>query len=395
MEDFIKNEILALSSYGKTAEGGNNRLFGSAAYREAAWELRKRFLKLGMKSWIDSVGNIHGLYPADASMDEPSVLIGSHLDSVKNGGMFDGLLGVVGGMVCVKRLKEEQRNVRCAVHVLAANGEEGNDLGGTFGSRCLAGKLDVSDPSVRAKLRKYAITPEAVQKAKMDFSSVRGYLELHIEQGKTLYESHADVGVVTGIVGLQRYQIRVKGQANHAGTTMMPFRKDALVGAAGIIVSADRLARELGQNLVATFNRVAVEPNVLAVITKEVRMVLECRNRSEDLLEEYVQRVKQQSAQKADAEFSLLVKKSPADCSPKFVEAMAESCRDSGVTWQKMTSFATHDGNMMAQKTPVGMIFVPSKNGISHSKEEWTDWEQCEKGTDILYRTLLKISGAC
>lgn len=390
MEDFLKSGILEFSAFGRGADGAVSRTFGSQSYRAAAERLRNYMAENGMKSWVDSVGNVHGLYPPDAAQ-LPVILVGSHLDTVPEGGMFDGLLGVLAGVECVRRLRQAHRPMRFAVHVLATNGEEGNELGGTFGSRCLVGRFDSAVPGMGEKIGKYGLSAEDIARAKMDFSRVRCYLELHIEQGNTLVRAGEEIGIVTGIVGLQRHAVTVRGVSNHAGTTMMAYRKDALVAAARMITEADRLARQYGRNLVATFSRVAVRPNALAVINNRVDMVLEVRNQDETFMEQYIQQVTAGAARTADAVFSPLVKKAPVQCDADIIGAMENACRGAKVRYRKMPSGATHDGNMLAMAVPIGMLFVPSRGGISHSKDEWTDWDQCEKGAAILYDTVVRL----
>ena len=397
----LEEAMRYFAEYGKNEDGSISRVFGSEAYLEAAEEMQKYMQECGMQSFIDPVNNVHGIWPGqDPAAGE--VMILSHLDTVKEGGIFDGLLGVIAGIECVKRLQREGRLLPFGIHVVATNGEEGNELGGTFGSRCLAGAVSFT-PEFLAKAEKYGFTEEKLRAAKMDFSPVRCSLELHIEQGRTLFEAGEDIGIVTGIVGLQRYEVSIEGRTNHAGTTMMEFRRDALVKMSEIICFADTLAREMGQDLVTTFSRVEIHPNALAVINDRVNMVLECRNRKEALMDEFVERVRQrfetgagESAGVSAGEgagvktmFSPMVRKAPVDCKPEITELSRAAAEELGFKYRVMPSGATHDGNMIAQMTPIGMIFVPSVEGLSHCKEEWTDFDQCEKGVEVLYRTLL------
>ena len=381
------------AAYGQNPDGSISRVFGSPFYTEAAEEMCRYMAACGLDSRIDSVGNVYGVLPG-TDPEAGEILILSHLDTVKEGGIFDGLLGVVAGIECAKRLQAEGKKLRFALHVIATNGEEGNELGGTFGSRCLAGKLDLT-PAFLEKAAKYGYTEQALRDSRMDFSAVKDSIELHIEQGRTLFESGEEIGIVTGIVGLQRYIVTIEGRSNHAGTTMMEYRRDALVKMSELICYADSLAREIGKDLVCTFSKVEIHPNALAVINDGVTMVLECRNREEAVMDVFVQQVRDRFETGEDAPvkvcFSPMVRKAPVDCDEKLVELGSKVCREMNAAFRVMPSGATHDGNMIALRAPIGMIFVPSVEGISHSGDEWTDWAQCEKGVEVLYRMLEKM----
>ena len=204
-------------------------------------------------------------------------------------------------------------------------------------------------------------------------------------------EEGIQIGAVTGIVGLQRYKIKIHGISNHAGTTMMEYRQDALVELAQLITDADRWTREIGRHLVCTFSRIQISPNVFAVINNEAEVILECRNQNVDTMAELVQKVQQRIRELPNASMEQIVRKEPVTCSPDIVDAVETSARQLGCTCIRMPSGATHDGNCFAMKMPIGMIFVPSVRGLSHCKEEYTPWEDVNRGVMVLYRTLLKI----
>lgn len=389
MKSRVEKILMKFASIGMDEKGGVNRVIGTPQYRQAAEEMKKYMQELNMESYIDTVLNVHGIYNPGQKSKE--IIIASHLDTVKEGGKFDGLYGVVGALEVVRRLQEEKKDLEFGIHIIATNGEEGNDLGGTFGSRCLVGMVDVSDSAYIAKAESMGFTKEDILNAEMDFDSVMYYLELHIEQGNTLYENQEEIGIVTGIVGLQRYEITVNGISNHAGTTMMQYRKDALVDASRIIDYGDRLAKSYGNNFVATFNKMQIHPNIVAVISDQVKMVLECRNLKEDLMENYICDMKKNTEGFNDVTWSPVVKKAPVACEPYIIDKTEEACKKLGVKYRKMPSGATHDGNSIAMKIPIGMIFVPSKDGISHARPEYTSWDQCEKGVDVLYQTILNL----
>jgi hydantoinase/carbamoylase family amidase len=216
-------------------------------------------------------------------------------------------------------------------------------------------------------------------------------LELHIEQGNTLEKEQKKIGIVTGIVGLERYQVTMMGKSNHAGTTMMEYREDAVTAAARFIAAMDEKTREIGDHLVCTFSRFTITPNVLAVINREVTMVLECRNQKKERMEELASEAKRfLSGQKAKME--PLVKKDPVDCHPAIVEQMEQVCIKQNISYRKMPSGATHDGNCFAKKMPIGMLFIPSIGGVSHCREEESAWEDVMQGISVLHDTVLRLA---
>lgn len=386
--EFI-NEFEKYIAIGKEEDESVNRVFGSKEYMDGALELQKTMKQLGLESYIDSVGNIHGIYKTNGNNKE--ILIGSHMDTVKAGGKFDGLLGVIAGIEVVRKLQESQEEIPYNIHIIGTNGEEGNDLGGTFGSRCMAGLVDVSIESYLDKAKTFGYTKEDIMKAKYDFSNTKCFLELHIEQGNTLYEAAENIGIVTGIVGLQRYKITVEGEANHSGTTLMENRDDALVKAAEIICFGNELAKKYSNNFVATFNCMNIYPNIVAVISNKVEIILECRNVDEDLMNQYILEVTNNINQMKNCKIESFVKKSPVLCDNEIVSIMKTVCENKVIKHRSMPSGATHDGNAIALCTAIGMIFVPSEKGISHAKEEYTSWNDCEMGINVLYDTILNI----
>lgn len=397
-EEPLQKKMETFAAYGRESSGGISRVFGSPVYCEAAQAMAEYMQACGMESYVDPVGNVHGIFRAQAEEKSgKEILIGSHLDTVREGGIFDGLLGVMAGIEVVLRLQKEAVRLPDDLHIIATNGEEGNDLGGTFGSRCLAGEIDLEDEAFLAKAKSFGLSREDFEAARMNFDRSKCWLELHIEQGKTLEEEQEDIGIVEGIVGLQRYEIEIHGESNHAGTTMMAYRKDAVVRGAQMIADGDALAREMGHDLVATFSKIEIHPNVIAVINDELRMVLECRNREEARLESFVGKLRekyetQDTEAAVSVHFTEMVKKKPVHCHPELVEVIRESCEALHLRYRKMPSGATHDGNMFALQIPIGMIFVPSRKGISHSKEEWTEWSQCKQGTEVLYQNVVRIA---
>ena len=389
----IKEHLLDIGGTGRGEDGAVNRLLFTPEYDRAAEKLMDYMRQSGLTVHRDSVGNIHGVLPATAG-GSGTLYLGSHLDTVRDGGLYDGALGVIAGVECARRFAAEQPKRAFGLHVLATNGEEGNDLGGTFGSRCMMGLVDPDQPGYLDIAARFGVSRADIEHARLDTSDALGYLELHIEQGKTLDESGEDLGVVTGIVGLRRWQITVVGEANHAGTTMMEFRRDAMVAASKLIVRIDAMAREYGHDLVATVGKFELFPNSAPVVPGRAELVLEVRSREDARMTAFFERVRGAAAEIPDAQFQFapIVAKAPVQCDAQLIDALERACRASGLRWREMASGATHDGNAFALKMPIGMLFVPSKGGISHNKKEFTTWEQIGAGVETLYQALLELN---
>lgn len=386
----IKFALEDIGAIGTDPEGGISRVFGSKYIAEAQQKLQHYFESAHLKTWIDSVGNVHGVLEGEDSGAQ-EIIIGSHYDTVKQGGLFDGLMGVVAGVEVARELQKQKVTLKKNIHVIATNGEEGNDLGGTFGSRAMMGLLDLKDEAYLEKAKEFGFSLKDLEEAGLDTDKAMCYLELHIEQGPTLYKHGEKIGVVTGIVGLRRYKVVVHGVSNHAGTTMMEDRDDAMVSAAKVITMADELAREIGNHFVETIGKLEVFPGTVATIPNRVEMVVEIRNEEDALMDYFIHEFTERLSSIVKADVSPIVGKAPIKCSEAFAKRLVDICEKEGLHYCVMPSGATHDGNAMATKMPVGMIFVPSVNGISHAKEEWTDWEDIFTGISVLYKAVKEM----
>lgn len=384
----IYETFLSLARIGEEEDGAVSRLLFGEAYMEAVRQTEKYMKTAGLETWVDPCGNLHGFFSC-GKPGSRTIYMGSHLDTVKEGGRYDGMLGVVGAVEAFRELRRRldaggEWNVN--VHILATNGEEGNDLGGTFGSRAMTGLVDPDMPGFMERAAAYGLSREDLEQVRLPMDDGLCYLELHIEQGDTLDRSGEQIGIVTGIVGLERYAVTVYGESNHAGTTMMEYRKDALVGAAGLIREFDRLARELGHQMVATVGTLSVFPGTVSVIPERAEMVLEIRNLSRERMGKFMELAREAADRLPDvtAEFRSLVKKAPVPCSEELQDRLETICMRHQCRYRRMSSGATHDGNAMASKMPIGMIFVPSRDGISHNRREFTQWEDAVRGMEIL-----------
>lgn len=385
--------LMEIGTIGKNEDGSITRIGFSEDYKQAVALTKKYMEEAGFTTEIDTVYNLHGYLPG-TDPNTKSIVIGSHLDTVIKGGIFDGCLGVCAGIEVANRLKEEGIKLRHPLELWGFNMEESSPLGGTFGSRCVAGMVDINAEGYKERLEKYGITPEDILAARRDVSEYACYLEYHIEQGDKLFNEGIDIGVVSGIVSIIRYDIIAHGVSNHAGTTMMANRKDALVGMSKLIVKANALAKKLDDTLVATIGKINVSPGQENVIPNEVVATLEVRHMEPSVIDEYIRLIKKHAAEIPDAEFTFqnTVSKYSTPCDSTLIETIKKVCEEAGISHVVMPSGAGHDANPMAHAgVPIGMIFVPSKDGLSHCGAEWTEMHHCDIGVDILYRTVLAL----
>lgn len=387
------NEILAaIGKAGRNEDGSYTRDCYSPAYFKAVDIVEEKMRVLGMTVSRDAAGNIHGVLPGSKE-GAKSIIIGSHLDTVPSGGLYDGAYGVAGGLEVVRRLKEEGRTLRHPLEVYGFNAEESNPIGGTFGSRAVAGLVDPAQPGLREALQSYGHTVEEIMACKRDFKDAKCYLELHVEQGDYLYNNGLKIGVVSGIVGIVRYRVTANGHSNHAGTTMMKNRKDAMVAMAHLIAEADRRCREIDDTLVLTVGTIQCWPGSENVIPGKVECTFEMRHMDKGKTDELIGQIRAIAAGIDTVTFCIEKKidKGSVRCDGHLMKMIGEAAVQAGAKPVIMPSGAGHDANPMAHRLPIGMIFVPSKDGLSHCGEEWTDPEKLELGAETLYRAVLAL----
>ncbi|ATY84596.1 Zn-dependent hydrolase [Kyrpidia spormannii] len=390
---------LAHCSAGKR---GVTRLSFTSEFRQAGLLVRRWMKETGMVVRVDALGNIIGHYPHHRR-GGPAFLIGSHLDSVMEGGAFDGTLGVVAALEVVQALFESGFQTALPLEVVVFCDEEGARFHTTLlGSRAMAGTLLGEDLNARdargitlaEALREFGLDPLAFRSAKRDPEQIAGYMELHIEQGPILENEHLPCGVVSGIAGAVRGRFQVEGLAGHAGTVPMDARRDALVGAAEIILAVEEAARK-SPSTVATVGNLQVFPGSSNVIPGRVEGTLDVRS----LDDEERRRVFRQICQRAEgiAENGSLsfccevVLDTPAvQCSPRLMAAAAEAITRHGYPPLFIPSGAGHDALAMADLTEVGMIFVRCRGGVSHHPEEYVEPEDIEIGVSVFLEAVLR-----
>ncbi len=389
------NEILAdIGRAGKNEDGSYTRGCYSPEYFQAVDITEDWMRRLGMTTSRDAAGNLRGVLPGT----EPglkSILMGSHLDTVPSGGLYDGAYGVAAALEAVRRLGEEGRRPRHTVEVYGFNAEESNPIGGTFGSRAITGLVDPDQPGLGEGLALYGHTVEEILACRRDFSDAKCYLEAHIEQGDYLFNEGLKIGVVSGIVGIIRYRVTALGHSNHAGTTMMKNRRDAMVAMARLIAQADQECRKIDDTLVLTVGTIQCWPGSENVIPGKVECTFEMRHMDKEKTDELIRRVKEIADGIDTVEFTIEKKidKGSVRCDAHLMEVIGQAARAAGADPVVMPSGAGHDANPMAHRLPIGMVFVPSRDGLSHCGEEWTAPEDLALGADTLYQALLALDG--
>ncbi|MCO7124302.1 hydantoinase/carbamoylase family amidase [Sporolactobacillus shoreicorticis] len=333
---------------------------------------------------------IHNVYGRMGDTTGPSIAFGSHLDTVPDGGLFDGTLGVIAGLECLYMLYEQHVQPDVPLELICFTGEEANILGGTFGSRAIAGLVTFTT-EFEQKSRQLGFSKddlESVRKKKGDFIS---FLEMHIEQGAVLEQSHQKIGIVEGIAGMIRLDVHLYGKAAHAGTTPMSMRDDALVLAARLVQSVNEWAAEPNSQVVATIGRLQVIPNTPSVVPGEVQLIVEVRGMNWKKVLNLKNRVEEWLLMNGQNQFKTVVEKHPAALSDSVKLEINRATASLSIPFINMVSGANHDTNAMSTLTDTGMIFVPSRGGISHHPDEYTSWEDIKTGIQVMFQSLMNL----
>ncbi len=396
----LERRIHELGRFGANPEGGVSRVAFSAADIAGREYVKSLMRDAGLEVRVDAAGNILGRRAgSDSSL--PVIMTGSHIDSVPKGGNYDGDVGVLGAIEVAELLRANGIATRHPFEFVVFTDEEG----GTVGSQAIAGRLGASALAVVSHsglsigdgIRAVGGDPARLAEVQRVPGSVAAFVELHIEQGAILDESGADIGVVEGIVGIRWWDVTIDGVANHAGTTPMNRRRDALVTAAELTLAANRIASTTPGTQVATVGKIHAEPGAPNVIPGRVTLTLEIRDLAADKMESVFRAIEAEGKRLADArvtpirfeEVELSLTPAPTDERlRKLVESAAASL---GLSHRRMPSGAGHDAQDMAHVAPMGMIFVPSQGGISHAPKEFTAPADLANGADVLLRTLLAI----
>ncbi|MFJ5763463.1 Zn-dependent hydrolase [Neobacillus sp. NPDC093182] len=403
-QDRIWDRLFKLSKIGKQKDGGITRLSFTKQERKAK-DLVISFMKeAGLAIREDEVGNLIGRKEG-RNINDPVVIIGSHLDSVPNGGNFDGPLGIIAGIEVLQTMNEKGIIPDHPIEVIAFTDEEGTRFGlGMIGSRGIAGTLnneqlqkeDEHGISISEAMKRVGLDPNNISRATRVKGSIKAYIELHIEQGKVLESENLPVGIVSGIAGPLWNKWTLMGEAAHAGSTPMQIRKDPLVAAAIILQFIEEEVKK-HKNAVGTVGKILVKPGGVNVIPGLVEFTFDLREIDEKVRDEIEQNIISKAnkiCQERGIELFIedLQRVAPAICSKEIQEIIENSCQKNEVHPFILPSGAGHDGMQLHPICPIGMIFVRSKNGISHNPEEWSSKEDCGISAIVLYHSILQLS---
>ena len=400
----LRAYIEALAQFGRNPEGqGITRSCWSPAHEEARAWLLARMKEAGLTTWVDEAGNTFGKLGEGG----PTVMTGSHIDTVPQGGSLDGALGVLAGLECLQTLREAGVRTRRPLTMVAWSDEEGR-YAGLFGSRAFTGKLDARQiPHFRAAdgerlveaMSRAGFDPLEAPKAKCDPRTLAAYVELHIEQGPHLEAARIPIGSVQGIVGNRRSWVTFVGQADHAGTTPMAWRKDAFLGAAEYALAARELVvKRGGGKSVTNFGRIEVAPGVSNIVPARATLLHEMRSldaRTLSRLDAQCRALARAVARRRGLRVKIeaISQSQPVRCSKRVMQAVETACEGLGLKYRRMPSGAGHDAQNLASVTDSGMLFIPSRGGRSHRPDETSDWKAIERGGNALLHTLLQLAG--
>lgn len=389
-----------LASIGATAEGGVHRPTFSEAHLAARRWFREEIERSGLEFHVDGAGN-HSAVLGDHGQ---TLLVGSHLDSVPDGGRFDGALGVVAALEVLRTVRANGIPLNVRLEAIDFTDEEGT-LVGLLGSAALTGHLHpelLQNPrggreNLVEGMKRANLSEKGMLSAARPKESIAGYLELHIEQGERLERSGTNIGIVSAIVGISSYQLSFTGRADHAGTTTMQDRLDASLGASAFTLAARELVMKDFPQCVVNTGKMEFTPGAFNIVPARVDLSLEFRSADEAEFDRLDAALLDLARAEADR-FGLELKSdfrgrhAPTSMSDSVQQTFADSCDALGLTHATLVSGAGHDGQSFAGICPMGMIFVPSVNGTSHSPHEFSKWEDCVNGANVLLQTVLRLA---
>ena len=397
----LNASLAKLSEFGRNPQGGVSRVAYSDADKQAREWVIGLMREAGLRTEIDAAGNIIGRRPGTDATRKP-ILFGSHIDSVPEGGNFDGDVGSMGALEVVRVLEENHVSTRHPLEMVIFQNEEG----GVAGSRAMIGELKDKDLALVSRSGKTigdGITfiggnPQRLAEARRNTGDIAAYLELHIEQGGMLEETKTDIGIVQGIVGLFWWDVTIEGVANHAGTTPMNRRHDAMLAAARFTIMVNRVVTSRPGRQVGTVGRISALPGAPNVIPGKVILSLELRDLDEAKIHALFDEISAEAGKIGKENgttftFTPTNVNHPAPTDPRMRVAIEKSAHELGLTTRAMPSGAGHDAQEMARIGPAGMIFVPSVRGISHAPTEFTRPADVENGANVLLQALLRIDG--
>jgi N-carbamoyl-L-amino-acid hydrolase len=399
----FRRDFEALSEIGATGDGGVHRPALGEAHLAAREWLRDRIVAAGLEFRVDSAGN-HSAVLRCGPQEAPRLLLGSHLDSVPHGGRYDGALGVLAALEALRVVSAAGVSLSVNLEAIDFTDEEGT-LVGLLGSAALAGILQeaaLREPRggrvvLEEGLARAGLTEAGLFQAARDPASLAAYLELHIEQGRRLVDAGVTIGVVTSIAGINSYRLDFVGEPNHAGTTGMEDRRDAALGAASFALAAREVVMDGFPDCVANVGDMRFAPGAFNIVPGRVELALEFRAQDRDSFE-HLERALLRRAEEEARRFGLglevewLGKCEPTPTSIIAQRAVADAAASLGLSHVALPTGAGHDAQSLAGICPIGMVFVPSVDGASHSPREFTRWEDCVSGANVLLQAALRMA---
>ncbi|MDR1279012.1 MAG: Zn-dependent hydrolase [Treponema sp.] len=403
--DNLKKNLRVLHQYTATPGDGTTRLPFTKEARAAVNHIRIMMEEAGLEVREDEAGNIIGLLKG-AEPSLPAIVAGSHFDTVTNGGDFDGLAGIMTGIEIARLFKQEGAPLKRNFIVIGFCDEEGMRFGtGYFGSKSILGQVtqedlrhykDKDDISIYEAMKGYGLVPENLPRAAWDLKTIRAFIEMHIEQGPILYQSGEELGLVECIVGIQRYIVTVRGRSDHAGTTPMDMRIDAVEAASQVIAKIPGWARKKGEGTVATTGFIKVIPGGMNIVAEEVQFSVDVRSRNKASIEDIVAKIRDsldEACRRNGATYTMDNKLTitPVDLSRDMLARLENHCKSRGYTWRRMISGAGHDALAVGQVLDTVMVFAPSKDGRSHCPVEWTEYGDIAKAAAVIHDLILEM----
>ncbi|MDB6354665.1 allantoate deiminase [Trichococcus sp. K1Tr] len=400
----IQENVDLLSGIGSDPTGGMTRLLYSDSWLEAQNAVKNKLEEIGMETHFDEIGNLFGRMEGSKYPDE-TIMSGSHIDTVINGGNLDGQFGVIAAYVAMAYLKETYGQPLRSMEVISMAEEEGSRFPTVFwGSKNFVNEAKIEDVEAISDFEGIRFV-DAMRQAGFDFKKgeqkrredIKAFVELHIEQGNVLENQGLQIGVVNSIAGQRRYTVVLKGQANHAGTTPMGYRRDAVYAFSRICSESIEKARAIGDPLVLTFGKVEPKPNTVNVVPGEVLFTIDCRHTDSDVLIGFTQKLEQRINEIAtemdiEATIDLWMDEAPVPMDAKIVAILEEAAKKANMKYRVMHSGAGHDSQIIAPHYPTAMIFVPSIGGISHNPAEATKLEDLVEGVKMMASALYELA---
>jgi N-carbamoyl-L-amino-acid hydrolase len=398
----LKGDMESLAQIGRDPKGGITRPSYSKADLEAQEWLKEKIKGAGLLLRQDGAGNIFGRLEGEGK----TIMVGSHLDTVINGGMFDGSVGILSGLECLKRIKEEGLTLSKPLEVASFTDEEGNLVGDFLGSRAFMGLLERE--TLEKGLTQFGVpftevlkgtefSIDSIMEAHKQRPEIEAFLEIHIEQGPNLEMENKPIGIVDSIAGKHYRWCAFFGKASHAGTTPLELRHDAFLGLADFALKSTQHVATKHYGSMVTIGKINVRPGAFSTVPDQVDFSFEYRSTTKETLEELEKSLMDLAEDIASTrglkfKSTIIDKTEPVKTSPRIIEMMKEESQRLEYPFLMLPSGAGHDAQILASEVEVGMIFIPCVDGISHSPQEMINWEDLEKGANLLLKVLLRLA---